>query len=286
MSKPRVIYWFRTDLRLHDSPALTAALDLKPECLYPIWTWDPHYVYRARVGVNRWQFLIDCQNDLSANIQKLNKKSKLFLLREAPQTLFPKLFKAWKITHLVFEKDTDAYARERDQVVQRIAEESGVKVIIKCGRTLWDSDDLVKANHGKPTMSISQTEAAGKKLGEIARPLPAPKKLPDPGTLSLDFQQEQPSQSPDFNEQHRNSGEQSYASGIAGPNGDFAVPTLAELGMEKATTQHRGGENVALGILKKVIADKGRCQHYEYVQHLCKNCIQSVRATTRRNIES
>jgi cryptochrome len=57
MVNPRVIYWFRTDLRLHDSPALQAALDLNPEVLYPVWTWDPHYVYRARVGVNRWQFL-------------------------------------------------------------------------------------------------------------------------------------------------------------------------------------------------------------------------------------
>lgn len=56
-SKPRVIYWFRTDLRLHDSPALKAALDLDPAVFYPIWTWDPHYVYRARVGPNRWQFL-------------------------------------------------------------------------------------------------------------------------------------------------------------------------------------------------------------------------------------
>lgn len=56
-AKPRVLYWFRTDLRLHDSPALKAALDLKPECLYPIWCWDPHYVYRARVGPNRWQYL-------------------------------------------------------------------------------------------------------------------------------------------------------------------------------------------------------------------------------------
>ena len=55
--KLRVIYWFRTDLRLHDSPALKAALDLKPECLYPLWCWDPHYVYRARVGPNRWQYL-------------------------------------------------------------------------------------------------------------------------------------------------------------------------------------------------------------------------------------
>ena len=56
-TKPRVIYWFRTDLRLHDSPGLQAALDLDPDVLFPIWTWDPHYVYRTRVGPNRWQFL-------------------------------------------------------------------------------------------------------------------------------------------------------------------------------------------------------------------------------------
>ena len=75
MPTPRVIYWFPTDLRLHDSPALKAALDLSPSVLYPIWTWDPHYVYRARVGSNRWQYLLDCQSDLSASITKLNSKS-------------------------------------------------------------------------------------------------------------------------------------------------------------------------------------------------------------------
>jgi cryptochrome len=181
MPKPRVIYWFRTDLRLHDSPALRAALDLKPECMYPIWTWDPHYVYRARVGPNRWQYLIDCQNDLSKSITKVNPESKLFVIREAPQTLFPKLFKAWKITHLVFEKDTDAYARDRDEKVMEIAKEAGVEVIVKVGRTLYDPDELVKQNHGKPTMSISQVQAAGKKIGGIPRPIPAPETLPSPG---------------------------------------------------------------------------------------------------------
>ncbi len=178
MSKPRVIYWFRTDLRLHDSPALKAALDLKPECLYPIWCWDPHYVYRARVGPNRFRYLyglpektpalptplltfqpsIDCQNDLSASLTKLNPKSKLFLIREGPTTLLPKLFKAWRISHLVFEKDTDAYAKERDGQVMKLAREAGVEVITRCGRTLYDSDELVKANGGKPTMSITQVQ--------------------------------------------------------------------------------------------------------------------------------
>lgn len=106
-----------------------------------------HYVYRARVGNNRWQFLIDCMNDVSRSITKLNADSKLFVLRESAVTLLPKLFKAWKITHLVFEKDTDAYAKERDKQVIESAEKAGVKVIVgPQSRTLWDSDEVMKAN--------------------------------------------------------------------------------------------------------------------------------------------
>ena len=53
-----------------------------------------------------------------------------------------KLFEAWKISHLVFEKDTDAYARERDEDVIKQAKEAGVEVIVKMGRTLYDPDEL------------------------------------------------------------------------------------------------------------------------------------------------
>ena len=101
---------------------------------------------------------LDCQSDLSASITKLNPKSKLLVLREAPQTLLVKLFKAWNISHLIFEKDTDAYARERDEGVIRQAKDAGVEVIVKLGRTLYDPDELVKANGGKPTMSITQVQ--------------------------------------------------------------------------------------------------------------------------------
>ncbi|KAF1919058.1 FAD binding domain of DNA photolyase-domain-containing protein [Ampelomyces quisqualis] len=255
MPKPRVIYWFRTDLRLHDSPALKAALDLKPEFLYPIWTWDPHYVYRARVGVNRWQYLLDCQTDLSSSLSKLNPKSKLFVIREAPQTLFPKLFQAWKITHLVFEKDTDAYGRERDESVMKLAKDAGVQVVVKVGRTLYDPDELVKQNKGKPTMSISQVQAAGKKIGGIPRPIAAPKKLPDPGPVELGFEQEMPKKEPDVNAVQRAGEEGSYVA-LAGPKGDFSVPTMEELGLKEATTKHRGGETLALKALGEIIANE------------------------------
>ncbi|QIW94891.1 hypothetical protein AMS68_000409 [Peltaster fructicola] len=257
MAKPRVIYWFRTDLRLHDSPALQAALDLKPEVFYPIWCWDSHYVYRARVGLNRWQFLIDCQNDVSESISKINKKSKLFVLREPAVTLLPKLFKAWNITHLVYEKDTDAYAKVRDEEVMRLAKDAGVEVVVKSGRTLWDSDDIVKAHNGKPTMSMHQLLAAAEKLGEIAKPIEAPKSLPDPGEIDIaQLEQQEPDSKPDFNGKFRDHDDTSFSVGIAGPNGDFAPPTMKELGFAEAPGPHKGGESVVLANLNKIFEDE------------------------------
>jgi len=255
MGKPRVVYWFRTDLRLHDSPALQAALDLSPEVLWPVFTWDPHYVYKAKGGVNRWQYLLDCQNDLSKSITKLNPKSKLFVLREGPQTLFPKLFKAWGVTHLVFERDTDIYAKERDRVVTELAQEAGIKVITRYGRTLWDSDEVVAKNGGKPTMSIVQLQHAGQKIGQIPKPIPAPKSLPDPGETPVDFKPDEPDRNPDLNTDFREKTDKSYST-IAGPKGDFAPETMEELGFPPATTPHRGGETIALKTLGEIISDK------------------------------
>ena len=166
-------------------------------------------------------------------------------MREAPQTLLPKLFKEWEVSHLVFEKDTDAYGRDRDAEIRKLAEKAGVEVVVRTGRTLYDPDELVKANGGKPTMSITQVIKAGEKL-TIPRPIPAPTKLPDPGKMPLP-KQDAPSDDPDINTRHRHGKDTSYAE-LAGPKGDFAPPTLEELGME-ATTPHRGGESVGRKML-------------------------------------
>lgn len=72
--------------------------------------------------------------------------------------MLEKLCRTWEISHLVFEKDTDAYARDRDEKIIEMAREVGVKVISRVGRTLYDPDELVKANGGKPTMSITQVQ--------------------------------------------------------------------------------------------------------------------------------
>lgn len=58
----------------------------------------------------------------------------------------------------MFEKDTDAYARDRDERVVELAKQAGVEVVVRMGRTLYDPDDLVEANGGRPTMSITQVQ--------------------------------------------------------------------------------------------------------------------------------
>ena len=256
---PRVLYWFRTDLRLHDSPALSAGLALDPSAFYPVWTWDPHYVYRARVGPNRWQFLLDCQNDLSASLGKLNARQKLLVVREAPQTVLVKLCQAWGVTHLVFESDTDAYARKRDEEVCEMVRGIGVEVVTRVGRTLFEPDELVRCNGGRPTMSMAQVQKAAAKIGDgvPARPIAAPTRIPDPGEVDLSgFEHEVPDLEPDVNAKHRTEGEERQYRSIMGPKGDFAVPTLEEMGIPAATTPIRGGETRALVELARYCADE------------------------------
>ena len=156
----------------------------------------------------------------------------------------------------MFEKDTDAYAKSRDEEVIALAKKAGVEVVIKTGRTLFDPDDLVKQNGGKPTMSINQVQHAGEKLGAPNRPMSTPKSLPDPGDTKLDFDQEQPASEPDVNAVQRDENEKSYASGLAGSKGDFSVPTMEEIGMKPATSPHQGGESHALEALDEIIKDE------------------------------
>ncbi|KAK5072031.1 hypothetical protein LTS08_000871 [Lithohypha guttulata] len=275
---PRVLYWFRTDLRIHDSPAIHHALSLEPSAFIPIWTWDPHYVYRARVGPNRWKFLLESQQVLSDRLKELNPKQKLHVVREGPTTVIPKLIRKWKIDVLVFEKDTDAYAKDRDkevfEKVGALSKELGreVKVVTTVmGRTLFDPDELVKKNGGKPTMTMAQTVKAaeqidpgdGGKKGEPRRCLPTPTWLPDPLdptemdlSSAAEFQHEVPDRKPDVNEGQRGlDKEEQHYENVAGPNNDFAVVTLEEMAIDPkmAMTPHKGGELEALRLLKSYI---------------------------------
>ena len=67
------IHWFRKGLRLHDNPALLAAYEGASE-VWPVFILDPWFVSNARVGINRWRFLLQTLEDLDKNLRKLKSR--------------------------------------------------------------------------------------------------------------------------------------------------------------------------------------------------------------------
>lgn len=267
----KVLYWFRTDLRLLDSPALKVALDLKPTAFYPLWCWDPHYVYSQAVGPNRWQFLLDSMTDLSSRLTAINPRSQLFVVRGPPATMLVALFKQWGITDIVWEKDDDEYTAARDAQVAALAKSAGVKVHIVLGHTLYDGAVVISKNKGKiPPRSYGPFLKLLDGLPKVPQPIPAPTSIPDPGTLDLTgFERPDHSvaafREEDVNKETRLTGsterDQSYES-FNGPNGDFAVPTMEELGMV-ATSTVRGGETKAHVVFERFMKDKKRVASFQ-----------------------
>ncbi|XP_054622279.1 cryptochrome-1-like isoform X1 [Dunckerocampus dactyliophorus] len=150
---PNSIHWFRKGLRLHDNPALREAVRGAGtvRCVYFL---DPWFAGSSNVGVNRWRFLLQCLEDLDANLRKLN--SRLFVIRGQPANVFPRLFKEWKISRLTFEYDSEPFGKERDAAIKKLAMEVGVEVIVKISHTLYDLDKIIELNGGQPPLTYKR----------------------------------------------------------------------------------------------------------------------------------
>ncbi|EFX64843.1 hypothetical protein DAPPUDRAFT_333781, partial [Daphnia pulex] len=61
--------------------------------------------HNAKVGPNRWRFLIQSLQDLNDNLKKIG--SCLFLLKESPTEMFKKYFKEWNIKKLTLRISQD-----------------------------------------------------------------------------------------------------------------------------------------------------------------------------------
>ncbi|XP_075046564.1 cryptochrome-1-like isoform X2 [Mixophyes fleayi] len=167
----RSIHWFRKGLRLHDNPALLAAIRDSAE-LYPIFILDPWFPRNMGVSANRWRFLIEALKDLDENLKKIS--SRLFVVRGKPAEVFPLLFEKWKVTRLTFEVDTEPYSRQRDAEVERLADQHHVEVVQRVSNTLYDIDRVIAENNGKPPLTYVRLQTVLASIGPPKRPCHAP----------------------------------------------------------------------------------------------------------------
>lgn len=166
-SKVNCIYWFRKGLRLHDNPALLAAVE---DCnhFWPIFILDPWFPQNMKVGSNRWRFLVQSLVDLDKNLQNVN--SRLFVVRGKPSDVFPRLVQEWGIKRLMYECDSEPYAKTRDEELDAVVQSLGVQVIKKVSNTLYNPERVI-TYHGKPPLTYQSFLSVLDQLPPPAKPV-------------------------------------------------------------------------------------------------------------------
>ncbi|XP_070580073.1 cryptochrome-1-like [Ptychodera flava] len=199
-----LVHWFRKGLRLHDNPALRDGL-LTPgitkwRCVYFL---DPWFAGQSNRGINKWRFLLQSLEDLDSSLRKLN--SRLFVIRGQPADVLPRLFKDWEVSHLSFEEDCEPYGRERDMAIRTLAKEAHVSVVVRRSHTLYNPQDIIKANDGQFMLTYQRFQ-------NVLQGQPLPEHPVDP--ISFDLIE-------------------NICSGIGSNHDDrYGVPTLEELGFD------------------------------------------------------
>ncbi|CAO1338846.1 unnamed protein product [Diamesa tonsa] len=228
-SKNTVIHWFRKGLRVHDNPALVAAITkaIDQKCYFrAVFMLDPALLKWLRVGANRWRFLEETLIDLNESLKKLN--SSLYVVRGNPKETFPKLFKDWNTSTLTFETDIEPYAVERDAMIMILAKQHKVEVIQECSHTIFNPEIILKKNGGKPPMTYQKFVSVASSCS-VPSPLDVPVKLPSSCKPEKD----------------KNEIKDSHC---------YDPPTLKELGVDKSelgTVKFPGGETEALHRMEK-----------------------------------
>jgi deoxyribodipyrimidine photo-lyase len=95
------LVWFRRDLRLHDHPALRAALDAHDEVV-PFFCLDDRLLHGRHASGPRTQFLLECLAELPLEI-----------LRGKPEEEIPRLAKRVGANEVHFTGDISPFARSR-----------------------------------------------------------------------------------------------------------------------------------------------------------------------------
>lgn len=208
-------------LRLHDNPALLAAA-ANAASLYPVFVLDPRFADPAKVGANRYGFLLECLADLDASLRA--RRSRLIILRGDPAVVLPAAWKEWGVNRVAWEADSEPYAVARDGALMEAAKAAGVAATQHSSHTLWDPASIVSASKGKVPTTYQGFLKVAATVGPPRAPAgAAPDALPPP---------------------------------TGAP--DEPIPSLADMPMyagHASTTPFKGGESAGLARLAAALAD-------------------------------
>ncbi|HEY2440605.1 MAG TPA: deoxyribodipyrimidine photo-lyase [Solirubrobacteraceae bacterium] len=141
------LLWLRRDLRLHDHPALRAALD-NDETVVPVFCFDDGLIRGRHASGSRTQFLLECLREVDTELR--SRGSRLFVRRGRPQRELPELARALGAGAVHFSADVSPFARRRQREVRDALEAVGVNVHAHPGLFAVDGLEPIRTQAGDP----------------------------------------------------------------------------------------------------------------------------------------
>jgi deoxyribodipyrimidine photo-lyase len=119
---PRVIHWFRRDLRIIDNTALQhASMAGAVVPVYVLSSWNKNHAW---TGSNRQHFLCGCLESLSKNLETLES---YLVIRDGPTLdALRKLAIETHATAIYFNRDPDPYGKKTEIQLHALCEELGI----------------------------------------------------------------------------------------------------------------------------------------------------------------
>lgn len=189
------LIWFRRDLRVHDHPALQAALEHDDEVV-PVFCLDDRLLAGRHRSGSRTQFMLECLHDLDRALAE--RGGRLVVRHGPPELELPALAREVEARAVHHTYDVSPFARRRGEAVHRALSRAGVEVRGHPGLTVADDVRSISTAQGKPYSVFTPFYRAW--LDQARRPVRlAPRRLSlpagvDPGEVpsltSLGLKQE------------------------------------------------------------------------------------------------
>ena len=137
------IAWFRRDLRVHDHPALTAAVE-GSDVVVPVFVFDPTLLTRNAEAANRRWFLREGLAALSAELGR--RGASLRILEGRPSEVLPAFAREAGGETVHVSRDASPYGRRRDTVVGAALAAAGVVFAEAPGLYVHEPDAIAKSD--------------------------------------------------------------------------------------------------------------------------------------------
>jgi len=232
----RALVYFRNDLRLHDNPTLSAAINQADEVLL-LYCIDPRQFSELdlgfrKTGIHRARFLLESLEDLNEQCQKLG--GQLLVKQGVPEDIISQLVAQYELDEVHLQREVTDEETQVEQAIKQELKSTDYQLYFHWGLTLYHPDDLPFKSSDTPE-AFKAFRNEGTKKASVRNEFPVPKTI-------------------------------SWIADVE----PTVIPTLSELGFTQSlseATDYPGGESAALERLQYYLFDSELLTRYKWTRN-------------------